>query len=274
LQAVAELIGSEDAARRDAIFGQGSGDFLLSGDDVDDRADAARVKEMIQAKVAFEDWGDEGKTALVGNDGWPFPIPLVRRGDRWGFDPDAGREEIINRRIGHNELSTIATLRELVEAQREYASVGRDGHPLAYAARWRSTPGSQDGLYWEAAAGEPESPLGPLIAEAGRAGYRRSGDDDTQQAQQPYHGYLFRLLTKQGRSAPGGERGYADGTGLLTRGFAFVAWPATYGNSGIKTFQVNHQGIVFEQDLGEETEKLAAEIDAYSPDSSWEPVTD
>jgi hypothetical protein len=270
MQAVAELIGSGDAQRRNAIFGEDSEGSFASGDDVADQTDAARVKAMIQEKVAFEDGEDGSKLALLGKDGWPFPIPIVPRGDRWGFDPEAGLEEINNRRVGHNELSTIATLRALVEAQREYASIGRDGNPPAYAAQWRSTPGRHDGLYWEAGEGEPESPLGPLVAEAGRAGYRRSEDGEPQ----PYHGYLFRLLTKQGRSAPGGERSYTDGKGLLRRGFGVLAWPARYGNSGIMTFQVNQQGIVFQKDLGEATEEAAAAIDAYSPDASWDPVED
>jgi len=206
--------------------------------------------------------------ALLGEAAWEFPIPLVAVGNGWRFDVEAGREEITNRRVGRNELSTIATLREMVDAQREYAAEGRDGHPPAFASRLLSTPGRHDGLYWPVAEGEPESPLGEFVAAAAEEGYR-SGE-----APIPYHGYHYRLLTAQGACAPGGPRDYLDAEGLLTGGFAVIAWPATYGSSGVMTFQVNRQGIVFQKDLGPGTRDAVAAIRAYDPDGSWTPTSD
>jgi hypothetical protein len=171
--------------------------------------------------------------------------------------------------VGKNELSTIATLRALVEAQREYAGEGRDGNPPAFARRLLSSEGRHDGLYWPVREGEAPSPLGPLVAEASEEGYGGAESRPT-----PYHGYLYRLLTAQGASAPGGARSYLDRQGRLTGGFAVVAWPATYGNSGVMTFLVNQQGIVFQRDLGADTEQAVARIQAYDPDASWGPTAD
>jgi hypothetical protein len=241
--------------------------MLRSGDEVADRNDLDAVRALIREKVELEDDGADRKIALLGNDGWPLPLPLQRDGDRWRFDVEAGKQEILNRRIGRNELSTIETLRECVAAQNEYAAVGRDGQPPAFAARFVSSQGKRDGLWWPAAAGEPESPLGPLLADAAAEGYRREGG-----AQAPYHGYHYRILTAQGPAAPGGERSYLDARGRLTGGFAVIAWPAQYGSSGIMTFLVNQQGIVFERDLGDETARVGATVPVYDPDDAWTPV--
>ncbi len=263
-----DAMESGDRQRAEALFGAEALTSILSGDPVADREDARRVKEMILEQVALEDAGENEKVALLGADQWPFPIPIVREGGRWRLDVEAGREEILNRRVGRNELLTLATLRAYVEAQREYTAEGRDGEPPAFARRFISSPGLHDGLWWPVDAGEPESPLGPLAAQAAAEGYDRTDEPS------PYHGYWYRILHGQESSAPGGEKSYLDASGLLTGGFAAMAWPARYGNSGIMTFIVNQQGIVFEKDLGEETEAAAKAIMAYDPDATWEPTGD
>lgn len=259
------VAAADDEAAADALLGPGGFSLLQSGDDVADRQDFEAVVALVQEGVAFEDIDADRKLALLGRERWELPIPLVREGDVWKFDVEAGREEILNRRVGRNELSTIATLRELVTAQREYASQRHDQSPFQYAQRVLSSPGKHDGLYWDVAEGQPESPLGPLVAEAFEEGYGKGGELI------PYHGYCFRLLTAQGSSAPGGERSYLDEKGQLTRGFAFVAWPATYDNSGVMTFVVNQQGIVFQKDFGA-VENVP--VTSYDPDASWTPTAD
>ena len=266
MKAVADLAGTGDQQRAEEIFGSEAMEVISSGDPVADRADGLRVKQMILDRVEFEGSEDE-VVAVVGEDRWPFPIPLVRARSGWRFDLEAGEEELLNRRIGRNELRTIATLREYVYAQGEYASAGRDGHPPAYARTVRSTPGLHDGLYWPVAEGEPESPLGSLFAAAVEEGYAESADGP-----RPFHGFYFRILTRQGASAPGGERDYVNSRGLMTAGFAAVAWPATYGNSGITSFVVNHLGIVFEKDLGPKTDKAVRSMTSYDPDDTCAPV--
>jgi hypothetical protein len=264
MQAMADLIGQHDDQRTEAIFGPGSVELFRSGDEDADRADGERVKAMLQAGVEFEDFDDNTKIALLGEDAWPWPIPLVRDGEGWRFDSAEGREELLNRRIGRNELWTLSALHEFVEAQREYRSQPRDGNPPAYAQRFRSTEGKHDGLYWPAADDEDLSPLGELLAESGAR-----GSDP-----QPFHGYFSRILTSQGASAPGGARDYLDASGLLTGGFAVVAWPAKHGNSGVMTFITNHRGLAYQKDLGAETEQAVAAIQAYDPDASWAPTGD
>jgi hypothetical protein len=268
--AVRGLVESaEDPEAAEELLGPGGFDLLRSGDEVADRQDLEAVGELVREELTFLDVGEGLKIALLGHEGWELPIPLVSEEGRWRFDVEAGREEILNRRVGRNELSTLATLRALVEAQREYAAEGRDGAPPAYARRLSSSEGRHDGLYWPAAEGVAESPLGPLVAGAAEEGYRVGGSGPT-----PYHGYHYRLLTAQGGSAPGGARSYLDAQGRLTRGFAFVAWPATWGNSGVMTFLVNAQGIVFEKDLGPRTAEIVAALQAYDPDSTWTPTAD
>ena len=259
---------AEDRQAAEELLGEGGFSLLRSGDEVADRADLEAVVALARERLAFEDVDADTKIALLGSESWELPIPLVREDGGWRFDVEAGREEILNRRVGRNELSTIETLRALVEAQREYASQGHDGNPPAFARRLLSSEGKQDGLYWPVSEGAQPSPLGPLVAEAFEEGYRGGAPPV------PYHGYVFRLLTSQGSSAPGGARSYLDEKGFLTRGFGIVAWPATYDNSGVMTFLVNQQGIVFEKDLGSDTKKTAARIQSYDPDASWTPTTD
>jgi hypothetical protein len=270
VQALSADIEKHDDAVTATLFGKDWRDILGSGDPEADREDALKVRAMILEKVGFDDAEGNRKVALLGNDEWPFPIPLVQEGGLWRFDVAAGREELLNRRVGRNEILTLATLHAYVDAQREYQSVGRDGNPPAYAKQLRSDEGLHNGLYWPTAPGEPESPIGDLVAKAA-TGAARQGDDD---GPDPYHGYFFRLLTSQGKSAPGGERSYIDAKGLMTGGYAAIAWPARYGNSGVMTFIVNQQGIVFQKDLGAETEKAAQAITAYDPDESWDPTGD
>jgi hypothetical protein len=262
------LEAGEDREAAEELLGAGGFSLLRSGDDVADHQDYLFVAGLIREKLAFEEVGPGHQVALLGNEAWELAIPLVSEGGRWRFDVEAGREEVLNRRVGRNELATLATLRALVEAQAEYASEGRDGNPPAFARKLLSSPGRHDGLYWPAGPGEPESPVGPLVAEAAHEG-RSSAEGPV-----PYGGYCFRLLTAQGPSAPGGARSYLDGEDRLTRGFAVVAWPATYGNSGVMTFLVNQQGIVFQKDLGADTEQQVADIQSYDPDLSWTPTRD
>lgn len=267
--AVQALVDSaEDRALAEQLLGPGGFDVLRSGDEVADREDIDAVRALIREKIAFEDREGKGRIALLGAEGWPLPLPLVREGDRWRFDVQAGKDEILNRRIGRNELSTIATLRACVEAQQEYAEEGRDGNPPCYACKCASSEGRHDGLFWPVADGQAPSPLGPLVAGAAAEGHHHSRDGEPV----PYHGYHFRILTAQGGNAPGGARSYADASGRLRSGFAFLAWPATHGSSGVMTFLVNQQGIVFQRDLGEHTDKVAAQITSYDPDTTWAPV--
>jgi hypothetical protein len=267
VQALGELAGSGDFKKAEEMFGADGVELLKSGDDAADREDALRVKAMIAEKVAFEDLDDKTKAAVIGNEAWSFPIPLVLEDGRWRFDAATGREELLNRRIGRNELHALASLHAYVDAQREYGAAVRVGKARSYARRFRSSEGARDGLYWTVAEGEEESPLGPLYAGAARDALE-SGEP------QPFHGYHFRILEGQGKNAPGGERSYLDKNGRMTGGFAAVAWPAKYGNSGIMTFQVNQQGLVFQKDLGEETEAAVAAINAYDPDENWQPTGD
>jgi hypothetical protein len=265
VKAIVEL-RIDDTAGIETVFGPKSLELFQSGDETADREDAQRVKALIQEKIAFEDVDETTKIALLGNEAWPFSIPLVLEEGRWRFDTEGGREELLTRRIGRNELLVLESLRAYVDAQREYAA--RAGNEkAAFARRFVSSEGAKDGLYWPAAEGEEESPLGPLIAEA-------TAEHEGEEGPIPINGYFFRILEGQGKSAPGGELSYVDESGLMTKGFAAIAWPAKHGNSGIMTFQVNQQALVFQKDLGAETEAAVAKITAYDPDETWEPTPD
>jgi hypothetical protein len=204
----------------------------------------------------------------IGTNAWPFPIPIVKQSDgQWFFDTKAGQEEVLNRRIGRNELATLLSMRAYVEAQREYASRDRLGNEvLQYAQKFFSSPGLKDGLFWPANLDGEISPFGPLVAHAQAAGY---GKPDTDAAPEPFHGYYFKILTRQGKHAPGGKYNYVI-NGNMIGGFALVAWPAEYGNTGIMTFIVNQQGRVYQKDLGLKTGKLAPAMKKYDPDSTWQ----
>ncbi len=243
---------------------------LRSGDPVADAADRQGFVDAAAESARIEQDDDNHAVLTIGNDDWPFPIPLVRDAKGWYFDVAAGKEELFNRRIGRNELSTIAVLRAFVDAENEYAEKDRNRDGIReYAQKLMSSKDAQDGLYWPSKEGEPESPMGPLIAEAVAAGYKPGQSSGPK----PYHGYYYRMLTAQGRHAPGGAKSYIN-DGHMTKGFAALAYPAQYGNSGIMTFIVNQSGILFQKDLGGDTAQAAAAIDAYDPDESWQPVTD
>jgi hypothetical protein len=219
--------------------------------------------------MAVEKIGEDRAIVHVGNTDWPFPIPLVKKGGSWQFDAEQGRQEILNRRIGRNELSTLGAIRGYVEAQFDYANADRDGDGVSeYAQKLHSEPGKFDGLFWETEEGQPQSPLGPLIAEARAEGYKVNG---TAEKPYPYHGYYYRILTRQGGNVPGGKYDYVI-NGNMIAGFALVAFPAHYGSSGIMTFVVNHQGKIYQKDLGPKTAEIAEKMKEYNPDSNWEPV--
>ena len=207
-----------------------------------------------------------GKRMILeyGQDSTPFPVPLVENTGRWVFDTEAGAEELVNRRIGRNELAVLEAARTYVEAQREYASLDRDGDEvLEYAQKFRSTDGTKDGLYWPLDFDGSMSPLGPLVAEAQAEGYRK-----TSEKPEPFHGYYFKILTRQGKHAPGGAYDYLI-NGNMIGGFALIAWPAEYDETGVMTFIVNQQGRVYQKDLGAKTGKLAESMKAYDPDDTW-----
>jgi type II secretory pathway pseudopilin PulG len=249
-----------------AIFGSQAKEILFSGDAVADKERRAEFIAAYDEKNRLATKGEE-TILIVGKQEWPFPIPVVKKGEAWVFDTEKGKEEILNRRIGENELYTIQTLLAVVDAQREYAikDRNRDGL-LEYAQKFESDSGKKNGLYWEAKQGEPQSPLGPLLAQARSEGYRKASGGPT-----PYHGYYYRILTAQGKNAPGGAYSYLV-KGKMIGGFAVVAYPAEYDNSGVMTFIVNHDGKVFQKDLGKNTATIAAAIKEYNPDKSWTEV--
>jgi len=206
----------------------------------------------------------------VGNDLWPFPVPIAKADGGWYFDTDTGKDELLNRRIGKNELETLPVMRAYVDAQREYASIDHSGDKvLKYAQRLVSSPGKEDGLYWPTDLNGRESPLGPLVAYAQAEGYSPElREDETEVERGPYHGYFFKILKRQSSHAPGGKYDYVI-NGNMIAGFALVAWPAEYGTSGVMTFIVNQQGAVYQKDLGPKTSKLVSKMDTYDPDSTW-----
>ena len=204
----------------------------------------------------------------VGSDLWPFPVPVVKKNGRWFFDTEVGKDELLGRRIGQNELFTLEVMRGYVDAQREYAGKDRDGDEvLEYAQRISSSPNKTDGLYWPPELNNQESPLGPMVADAQTEGYFVEPDADIA-GPRPFHGYLFKILTRQTRDAPGGKHDYIV-NGNMILGFALVGWPAEYGSSGVMTFIVNQQGRVYQKDLGEKTARIVKDMDAYDPDRSW-----
>jgi hypothetical protein len=272
-EAAVEALGT--AAKSDdsrkallTVLGQGGADIVSSGDPVADDATRQRFLDSYDAKHQVTMEGDDKATLIIGQDDFPFPIPLVRKDDMWRFDTAAGRREILYRRVGRNELDAIQAALAYVDAQNDYADKDRTGAgPGVYAQRIVSEPGKKNGLYWPAAQGGDESPLGELVAQATAQGYRVGGERE----RAPYHGYYFKVLTKQGPDAPGGALDYVV-RGKMIGGFALVAYPAQYGNSGIMTFLVNHNGVVYQKDLGARTTEIAERMSAYNPDQSWTKV--
>ena len=269
-EAVKELIASMksgDAKAMMAVLGQGSKDIVQSGDAVADKAGRERFVKSYEEANLLEKSGDSKVVLSTGKDNWPFPIPIVRDAAGWRFDAKQGREEILNRRIGRNELSAIQAAQAYVDAQREYylSNPLRD-KLLHYAQRLVSTPGKRDGLYFPTKAGERPSPLGPGFDRAKAQGYERGKDAAGKPV--PYHGYYYRILKRQGPDAPGGAYDYVA-QGRMIGGFALVAYPASFGNSGVMTFLVSHDGVVYEKDLGPETAAAAQKITQFNPDKSW-----
>ncbi len=249
-----------------AIFGPSAKDIIFSGDPVADKERRARFLQAYDEKNSLATQG-ENKILVIGKSDWPFPIPLVKKGESWVFDTEKGRQEILNRRIGENELFTIQTLLAVVDAQREYATKDRDKNALLeYAQKFISDPGKRNGLYWQTKAGEPESPLGPIVAQARSAGYQGKANTP-----EPYHGYYYRILMAQGKNASGGAYSYLV-KGKMIGGFAVVAYPAQYDNSGVMTFIVNHDGKVFQKNLGKNTAAIAHSMKEYNPDKTWAEV--
>jgi Protein of unknown function (DUF2950) len=250
------------------VLGPDGEDIVSSGDEVADAATRAKFIAAYDAKHTIAMEGDSKAVMVVGPDDFPLPIPLVRKDGLWRFDTAAGREEILFRRIGENELDAIQSALAYVDAQDEYAEKDRTGAGVnTYAQRIISQPGKKDGLYWPTSQGEPPSPLGELIAEATKQGYRVGA------GRSPFHGYYFKILTKQGAAAAGGELEYIV-NGKMIGGFALVAYPAEYRNSGVMTFIVNHAGTVFQKDLGPNTAQVAERMTAFNPDKTWQKVSD
>jgi hypothetical protein len=267
VKALTAAAENKDTNALNAIFGPEL-HGLVSADAVQASNRFVIFAQRISEKVVLTRPTEDRMILEIGNDAWPFPIPLVRRDGQWSFDIAGGKEEILNRRIGMNELGTISVCHAYVEAQREYASKDRDDDEvLQYAQHLRSSPGKHDGLYWHAEEGGEVSPFGPLIAEARGEGYHKDSKI-MNGVQSPYHGYYFKILTRQGRQAPGGKYNYVI-NGRMIAGFALVAWPAQWGNSGIMTFIVNQQGKVYEKCLGPKTATLAAAMTTYDPDPTW-----
>lgn len=267
-KAFLEALGNNDKDQLIALFGSHDSELLSSGDEIEDKNNRLDFVNLAKEKMAVEKIGEDKAIIHVGNTDWPFPIPLVKKADNWQFDAEQGRQEILNRRIGRNELSAVSAIRGYVEGQADYANADRDGDGVSeYAQKLQSEPGKFDGLFWEAEEGQPQSPLGPLIAEARAEGYKVKGATEKPS---PYHGYYYRILTRQGASAPGGKYDYII-NGNMIAGFGLVAFPVQYGSSGIMTFVVNHQGKVYQKDLGPKTAEIVEKMKEYNPDSTWEP---
>ncbi|HUC66075.1 MAG TPA: DUF2950 domain-containing protein [Stellaceae bacterium] len=270
-QAVDALVAAtraDSTAELLTVLGPGSRTLISSGDAVADAEARRKFVSAYETANQIMRESDDRAILAVGKDGWTFPFPIVKQGETWAFDASAGAEEILDRRIGANELSAIQVCRAYVDAQRDYAA--RDPEHsglLSYAQKFKSSPGRHDGLYWPAAAGEKDSPLGPLVAQARAAGYGAK----PVKGRTPYHGYYYRILTGQGPAAKGGAYSYIV-KGHMIAGFALVAFPAQYGVSGVMTFIVNNDGVVYEQDLGPDTAERAETMKLFNPDSSWTPA--
>ena len=266
LHAAAE---AKDKAALREIFGP-EFDHIITGDEVQDANNAQRFATLLAQGCQPVKEGEDRITFEIGTNNYPMAVPLVKADGQWHFDMAAGMEEIINRHIGKDELHAIGVCRAYVTAQRQYAGANPDaGAGVKYAQKFRSTPGKKDGLYWPAAENEPASPFGPVVAEAHAEGYVRHKGATPH----PFHGYYFRILTRQGKAAPGGKMDYLR-HGNLTEGFALVAYPENWDQSGIMTFIVNQDGKVFQRNLGEKTSRIVGAMKEYNPDSEWTLVQD
>ena len=267
VKALMEAVKKNDTNAMLAILGPEAKSLIESGDQVSDRAAGERFVKSYEESNKLVKSGDSKMVLETGKDEWPFPIPLVKETNGWRFDTHEGKEEIINRRIGRNELDAIQVSLAIVDAEREYYQRDPDGDKLLqYAQKFISTKGKRDGLYWETNPDEQPSPIGPLVARARGEGYKGAGDKPI-----PYHGYYYKLLTGQGKDAPGGAYDYLV-RGKMMGGFGVVAYPAQYGSSGIMTFIVNHDGVVYQKDLGAKTASVAQSMTKFNPDKTWTAV--
>lgn len=270
LKALQESAQAKDKAALDQIFGSSSKD-LLSGDEVQDAAEFEEFVQHLAEKTNLVKESDSKVILHIGNENWPFPIPITKKDDQWFFDTESGREEILNRRVGENELIAILVCRAYVKAQREYAVKDWDGDGVVqYAQKLRSDPDKKNGLFWRSRQGGEVSPLGELVAQARMEGYRRTKAVFKEEPT-PFHGYYFKILTRQGSNAPGGRYNYVI-NGNMVAGFAFVAFPSNWGKSGVMTFIVNQLGKVYQKNLGPNTLKIAQEMQEYNPDKTWAAV--
>jgi hypothetical protein len=261
-EALVAAAKADDEKAALVVFGKDGEDIISSGDKVSDEDIRKRFVAAYDAKHQIVMQGDDKAVLVIGEKDYPFAVPLVRKGALWSFDTEGGRREVLYRRIGHNEISAIQTSLAYVDAQEEYADKNRGEGVGVYAQRFISQDGKKDGLYWPTAAGEDESPLGELFAAATRQGYR------SDEGRSPYHGYYYKILTKQGSAVTGGALDYVV-KGRMIGGFGLVAYPAQYRNSGVMTFIVNQDGVVYQKDLGWDTPVVAEEMTAYNPDKTW-----
>jgi hypothetical protein len=269
VRAMLEALKGDDIKVLSAIFGIESEDIISSGDPVGDKTEREKFVKLYEQKNRLEKASATRAVLYIGNEDWPFPMPIVKKNGVWLFDTYEGREELIARRIGRNELSVIQVCLAYVDAQKEYATKDRDGDGvLAYAQKFLSKPGKKDGLYWKAGEGEEQSPLGPLVAAAQEKGYTGK---QSESKPIPYHGYYYRILKAQGKNAKGGNYDYVVQEKMIG-GFALVAYPAQYDSSGIMTFIVSHAGEVYQKGFGENAENTVLEMKLFNPDSTWRKV--
>jgi Protein of unknown function (DUF2950) len=263
-QALFAATQADDQAAMLDLFGPSGNQIISSGDSVQDKNGrdqfVARYREM--HRLAAE---PDGTTTLyVGAENWPVPVPLVNKGGVWFFDTETGKKDVLFRRIGHNEFGAIDVCHALVDAQNDYYSQPRDGRVQQYAQAFSSDEGQHNGLFWKTADNEPESPIGPLVADAAGEGYRKPQGEESS----PFRGYYYRILTGQGKTAPGGAKSYIV-NGEMTGGFAILAYPADYRSSGVMTFIVNQSGVIYQKDLGAKTAEVASAMTEYAPDKTW-----
>jgi hypothetical protein len=273
-EAVQALVKSAEDWNQDemiSVLGDDAKELVFSGDPVQDSAGAKAFVKAYKAKHLIVTRDTNTRILEVGVNAWPLPIPIVNDAGKWKFDTAAGKQELLIRRIGHNELDAIAACRGFIDAQKDYAAVAHDDLPAGlYAQKFRSDPDKHNGLYWDTAEGEPASPAGPLLAAAEAQGY---SEQSLGTKAQPYHGYLYRILKQQGTAAKGGAKSYLS-DGRLTGGVALLAYPADYRVSGVMTFIINQNGVVYQKDLGDKTPEVAAAISEYNPDNTWKKVSD
>ena len=269
LKAMVDAVKAKDVKSLQAIFGPGAKGLITTGNEILDKEILESFISAYNEKSRIEIVDEKKAIFYVGNNEWPFPIPVVKQGEKWYFDTREGRDEILRRRTGRNELNTMQACLAYVDAQKEYAKRDYDRDGLfEYAQKFMSDPGKKNGLYWETKEGEERSPMGSFMANARREGY---GMKKTGNRPVPYHGYLYRIITAQGKNASGGAYDYIV-NGKMIGGFALVAYPARYGNSGVMTFIVNQDGFVYEKDLGKNTARVAESIKTFDPDSTWKKV--